>query len=242
MGDKYTHIVTDTIAAVQGANKFATTFAHPTYRGAEDRLRTLSDEDVALVVRMTGGLDPVDGRIQALVRGARVLEPTAEPTAEPTGAESEPTGAEAPTLAELCATVTISVSPTDAQPPWQEADAAPFRGQGWNVKLGRGELGVNWAEMRVPFWMGEAHGQTKPTAGEVMECLCMDAATIVNSATGPYGAEHSVPRLEEWASDLGMDVDSRRAEAIFDQTAEQADELRAFLGDDFETFIWADQT
>ncbi len=226
MVDRYTHILTDAIAAVQMANKNATTFAHPSYRGAEDQLRALNDEDVAIVVRMTGGLDPVDGRVQALVRGARALEATAEPT----GAESEPTGAEAPTLAELCATITISASPTDAQPPWQEADAAPFRGQGWNITLARGEPGVDWAELTVPFWMGSAHGMTKPTAGDVMNCLCSDAASIEN-ATG----------FEDWASELGMDTDSRRAEAIYEQCDEQAGELRAFLGNDFEAFVWAER-
>lgn len=220
------HIVTDAIAAVEQANRYAKTFSHPAYRGAEDQLRALNDEDVALVVRITGGINPVDGRIQALVRGGRALETTAEPT----GAESEPTGAEAPTLAELCATVTISASPTDAQPPWQEADAAPFRGQGWNVTLGRGELGVNWAEMRVPYWMGEAHGKTKPTAGDVMDCLCSDTASIENTSG-----------FEDWAADLGYDPDSRRAEAIYEQCDEQAGELRAFLGDDFEAFVWAER-
>lgn len=64
------HKVTDAIAAVQQANKFALTFAHPAYSLAEDALRALNDEDVALVVRMTGGLDPVDGRTQRIVRGA----------------------------------------------------------------------------------------------------------------------------------------------------------------------------
>ena len=61
--------VTSTIADVQMANKYALTFAHPAYRAAEDRMRALSDDDVALVVRITGGLAPVDGRVQAWVRG-----------------------------------------------------------------------------------------------------------------------------------------------------------------------------
>lgn len=230
MEDRYTHIVTDAIAAVQMANRNATTFAHPAYVAAEDQLRRLSDEDVALVVRMTGGLDPVDGRVQALVRGACVLEPTGAPT----GAEDAPTGAEeAPTLEALCSTMRISASATDRQPPWQgqgyDGDV-PWRGQGWNVTLARGELGVDWAEVAVPFWMGEAHGKTKPTALDVMECLCSDAASIENAT-----------RFEEWASELGYDADSRRAEAIYKSCGELADKLRAFLGNDFEAFIWAER-
>ncbi len=66
---EYETKVTSTIADVQQANKFAMTFAHPAYRAAEDRLRALNDEDVALVMRITGGLLPVTGRVQTLVRG-----------------------------------------------------------------------------------------------------------------------------------------------------------------------------
>ncbi len=60
---------TATIKAIRLANKFALTFAHPAYQAAEERLRQLSDDDVATVVRATGGLMPVDGRVQAWVRG-----------------------------------------------------------------------------------------------------------------------------------------------------------------------------
>ncbi len=226
MVDKYTHIVTDAIAAVEQANRYAMTFAHPAYHVAEDRLRRLNDEDVALVVRMTGGLEPVDGRVQALVRGASALEPTGTPT----GADDAPTGAEAPTLAELCATMRISATPTDRQPPWQDDGAPPFQGQGWNVTLAIGEPGVDAAEMSVPFWMGVAHGKTKPTAGDVMECLCNDAASIENADS-----------FEDWAADLGMDTDSRRAEALYKRCDTLVDDMRAFLGSAFEAFIWAER-
>lgn len=84
--------------------------------------------------------------------------------------------------------------------------------------------------MEFPFWMGAAHGKTRPTAVEVMDCLCADAAGIEN-ATG----------FEDWAADLGYDPDSRRAEAIYKQCGELADELRAFLRGDFETFLWAER-
>lgn len=225
MGDNLEHIVTDAVSAVQQANEFATTFAHPAYVLAEDRLRSLSDDDVALVVQVTGGLAPVSGRVQALVRGATPAEtPPAPP--RPTVAEQPP----APTLEELCATVRITATPTDRQPPWQEDDAAPFTGQGWNVKLNRGELGVNYSELAIPFWMGEAHGMTLPTAIEVMDCLCSDAATIENSSG-----------FDDWAGELGFSTDSRRAEFIFESCVEQCEELRAFLGDDYEAFIWAER-
>lgn len=212
MVDNLTCDVTDTIASVQMANEYAMTFSHPAYRMAEDRLRALNDEDVALVVRITGGLEPVEGRVQALVRGASALEPLP-----------------APTLRELCETMRITATPINKRPPWADEDGATWRGQGWSIILLR--QGRKPGErMEFPFWTGEAYGTTKPTAVDVMDCLCSDAAGIEN-ARG----------FEDWAADLGYNTDSRRAEAVYKRCGELANELRAFLGNDFETFLWAEQ-
>lgn len=55
----------------------------------------------------------------------------------------------------------------------------------------------------------------EPTKFDVMSCLCSDAQTL-----------ESARNFEEWASDLGMDSDSRKAEKIYRATQDQTQMLR----------------
>ena len=50
------------IAAIERANEYAFTFAHPAYREAEERLQALGTAEAAIALRETGGLNSVIGR------------------------------------------------------------------------------------------------------------------------------------------------------------------------------------
>ncbi len=58
-----------------------------------------------------------------------------------------------------------------------------------------------------------------PRLSDVLSCLLMDAEAI-NAGT-----------FENWAADLGYDLDSRKAEAIYNECVAQGLKLRAMLGD-----------
>lgn len=57
----------------------------------------------------------------------------------------------------------------------------------------------------------------KPVVADVLDCLASDANGINQS-------------FEEWASDLGYDTDSRKAERTYQTCQKQARELRQLLG------------
>lgn len=82
--------------------------------------------------------------------------------------------------------------------------------------------------MTVYFSKGIGHKGTEPTIAEVLDCLASDASTVDN-AQG----------FEDWASDLGYDPDSRKAERTFKAVQRQSDRLRDFLGDSlYRTLLW----
>jgi hypothetical protein len=78
-------------------------------------------------------------------------------------------------------------------------------------------------QMTTPFYMGYAHTD-EPTALDVLECLLSD------SDVEDY-------EFEEWASNLGYDPDSRRAERIYKTATRQTKKLHQFLGEDYELFL-----
>jgi hypothetical protein len=76
--------------------------------------------------------------------------------------------------------------------------------------------------MTVPFFQGMAHTKA-PSAADVLSCLLSDAS--VEDATS----------FEDWCSDFGYDTDSRQAEKTYRDCLFQTKELRAFLGEHFDT-------
>ena len=67
-----------------------------------------------------------------------------------------------------------------------------------------------------------------PTAEEVLSCLALDAASIENSRS-----------FEDWASDLGYDPDSRRAEKIYNGVVKSSERLKILLGDEgYNQLLW----
>ena len=74
--------------------------------------------------------------------------------------------------------------------------------------------------MTVYFTMGSAH-TAEPTAAEVLDCLASDAASVVNARD-----------FTDWASDLGYDTDSRKAEQTYQACVKSTADLRRLLGVD----------
>lgn len=70
------------------------------------------------------------------------------------------------------------------------------------------------------YSMGMAHSK-EPEAQDVLDCLASDCSSVEN-ASG----------FEDWARDLGYDIDSRRAEKTYKICQLQSQKLKRLLGDD----------
>jgi hypothetical protein len=73
-------------------------------------------------------------------------------------------------------------------------------------------------QMTTYFSQGAAHTKA-PKAADVLNCLASDAGTIDNARS-----------FEDWASELGYDQDSRKAERIHKACLRETDKLEDFLG------------
>jgi hypothetical protein len=68
----------------------------------------------------------------------------------------------------------------------------------------------------------------EPTAEDLLDCVASDAASVEN--TGPF---------EEWASELGMDPDSRKAEQAYKAVCLQKEKIKQFLGEEaYSQLLW----
>lgn len=130
----------------------------------------------------------------------------------------------APTLNKLCESIRIHSEYNDEPALWRDG----FTADGWKVTLMRKDAAGRSHRLTVPFWTG-VHNGAEPTAFEVMECLCLDAASIENALN-----------FEDWCSELGSDPDSRRAEKTFLACQRTHNRLAQFLGDDFAKFLYAE--
>jgi hypothetical protein len=74
--------------------------------------------------------------------------------------------------------------------------------------------------LTVPFFMGSANTR-EPTAADVLNCLVSDARA-------------GEMTFEEFCSDFGYDVDSRKAEKTWKACSANAPRVRRFLGEHFE--------
>ena len=80
-------------------------------------------------------------------------------------------------------------------------------------------LRMNGRQMTIPFFKGYGHGGAEPTAEEVLECLISD-----------YSGWDSANDFKDWASDLGLDTDSRKTKRTYQQVEKQSRKLKNFLG------------
>ena len=74
--------------------------------------------------------------------------------------------------------------------------------------------------LTVYFSQGSAY-EKPPTLAEVLDCLASDASGVDNTQS-----------FEDWASEYGYDTDSRKAEKTYNICVQQAQELKALLGQD----------
>jgi hypothetical protein len=72
--------------------------------------------------------------------------------------------------------------------------------------------------MTVEYSQGPAI-ERDPTASDVLDCIASDVGGIKSARS-----------FEEWASDLGYDTDSRKAEQTFKAIERQAARLESMLG------------
>ena len=85
------------------------------------------------------------------------------------------------------------------------------------------------AGRQMTLYFSQGYGISgEPTAADVLNCLASDSSSVENSR-----------EFEEWASDLGYDPDSRKAEKIYKTIIKQAERLKKFLGNDlYKTLLW----
>ena len=119
------------------------------------------------------------------------------------------------TLTELCAPVKIEFVINDVQsvPDWGKT--------AWIVTL----IYKN-RKLTVPFYTGAAIKE--PTAADVLHCLISDTQSVENSNG-----------FEDWATSLGYDPDSRKAEKIYNDCVASSTKVRKLLGKDFDAFAKA---
>lgn len=98
-------------------------------------------------------------------------------------------------------------------------------GDGWEHYAYTVELAYDGRTMRSPWRQGTAITDD-PDAASLLDSLASDAVGIEN--TGSF---------EEWAPEMGMDLDSRKAEATYRQCVELGEKLRELLGDDAFTTL-----
>ena len=74
---------------------------------------------------------------------------------------------------------------------------------------------------QLSTYFSQGYGITEePTAEDVLNCLGSDSSGIENARS-----------FEDWASEYGYNIDSRKAEKLFHICEKQADRLKNFLGD-----------
>lgn len=81
--------------------------------------------------------------------------------------------------------------------------------------------------MTLYFSQGSAHTKA-PTLADIIDCLASDASSFDNADS-----------FEDWASDMGWDEDSRKAERCYRAVEKQRGELAELLtADQFDALLW----
>ena len=109
------------------------------------------------------------------------------------------------------------------------ADSNPHMADSQNMNHFKVTLRAAGRQMTLYFSQGYGISG-EPTAADVLNCLASDAASVENN---------NLTGFEGWASDLGYDPDSRKAEKIFKTIEKQAERLKKFLGEElYKTLLW----
>jgi len=109
--------------------------------------------------------------------------------------------------------------------PSYKATKAPARYSGhlsfWKAEAGAFEIENGFAA--IPEWHGIRADKKRP--------LMPEACDVLYSLASDVGVLNS-SGFEDWASEMGYETDSRKAEKIYRECIETALKLRAALGDD----------
>ena len=107
------------------------------------------------------------------------------------------------------------------------ADSNPHMADSQNMNHFKVTLRYSGRQMTLYFSQGYGISG-EPTAADVLNCLASDSSSVENARS-----------FEDWASDLGYDPDSRKAEKIFKVCEKQAERLKKFLGEDlYKILLW----
>lgn len=100
-----------------------------------------------------------------------------------------------------------------------------FKGDHWEIVLHMPGKGIN---VVTYFSKKIDHKGKRPTISKVLNCIASDAAGYENSKN-----------FEDWAIELGYDIDSRRAETIYHNVKAVSLNMKNFLGKEaYETLLW----
>lgn len=120
-------------------------------------------------------------------------------------------------LEKLCQAIKCEAEETEPNPEWPHSTAYTVTLQYKRRKL------------TVPFYQGKAICK-EPQSHDVIYCLISDAQSI-----------ECADSFEDWASSLGYDTDSRKAEKTYKACVKNQQNIRRFLGTDFDLFAEACQ-
>ena len=107
------------------------------------------------------------------------------------------------------------------------ADSNPHMADSQNMD--HFKVTLRYAGRQMTLYFSQGYGISgEPTAADVLNCLASDSSSVENARS-----------FEDWASDLGYDTDSRKAEKIFKVCEKQAERLKKFLGEDlYKILLW----
>lgn len=122
--------------------------------------------------------------------------------------------------------LSMTTEPIDRNP-HMEDDAWAATASHYRCKITKKQPGQRSRSYSLPFSQGSAHTQA-PKLAEVLDCLASDASGFENARS-----------FDEWCSEYGYDIDSRKAERTYRIIEKQANRLKAFLGQGaYETLLW----
>jgi len=124
-------------------------------------------------------------------------------------------------LHDLARAVSLTVTGDPARP-YDQQDDWQRNANGYRVRLR-----YQRRSMTIDFWQGIAH-TSDPDAAGVLDCLLSDADCGARS-------------FDDFCSELGYDVDSRKAYRTWQACQRTDRQLRRFLGDDFDRFLYSER-
>ena len=109
--------------------------------------------------------------------------------------------------------ITMTAARTNSNPNFDAKDMWAHSSTHWFCLFSMGDSGF-----QTFFSQDSGHRGKAPLARDVMNCLISDSSSVQGRS------------FEDWASDMGYDTDSRKAERTYDIIVRQSKNLKLFLG------------